>query len=351
LDVYALQRPDDFTFGAALGYAGPDVRHGSVGFDGDTNTMRFGGVYENTKLIDGLQFRLFGFYADVGAGPPPHTGADRAFYGAHGNFADGDYNWMGGTRVGYDLDGDVFDLGVYGEFARSGGLDRKATQIGVRDVTANGNAFGAAVMPSLDLTSVDLSFIGQFFMADGGQYTGSEGLLFDYGFVGMKGSQIGGLNMSRFAGWHPSAYVGTRGVYYTPQDVSRKSGTMLVHGGVGAELVERVQLDLDAWWFKDTGRTNLDDFDNLSQIADELPFGYTEADLIPQERLSKSLGLELDARVGYTPSDLLGFYVQGGLFLPGEYYKIEIPRTGGTALGAEDPANFWAVLGGASLTF
>ncbi len=351
VDYYAPGRPDDVPFAAALGYAGPDTEYGSVGFGGDTDTFRFGGIYENTELIDGLHVRLFGFYADIGAGLPPHTGADRAFYGSHGNFSDNDFTWMGGTRVGYDLDGDVFDLGIYGEFARSGGIDRKATQIGVRDVTANGNAFGGAVVPELDLSSVDLSFIAQFFMADGARHTGAEGLLYNYGFVSMKGDQIGGVNMNRAAGWHPSAYVGTQGVHYSPQDTSRKSGTMLLHGGVGVDLIEKVQLGLDAWWFRDTGSSNLEDFDDLDQIADELPFGYTEADLIPQERLGKTLGLELDARLGYTPSSLLAFYVQGGLFLPGPYYEIEIPRTGGTALGAEDPVNFWSVIAGASLNF
>ncbi len=351
IDVYALQRPDDVSIGAALGYAGPDQRYPTVGFDGDTNTIRFGGVYENTEIVDGLGIRLFGFYADIGAGPAPHTGADRAFYGAHGNFADNDFNWMGGARVGYDLDTDVFDLGIYGEFARSGGIDRKATQIGVRDVTANGNAFGGALEPRVDLGDIDLRAIGQFFYADGGSYTGEEGLLFNYGFVGMKGAQVGGLNMSRFAGWHPSAYVGTRGVYHTPQDTSRKAGTMLIHGGIGAEFVDLVELDLDAYLMRDTSTSNLDNFDDLGDIADELPFGYTEADLIPQERLGRPLGVELNARLGLNPSEALSLYTMGGVFLPGSFYEIEIPRTGGTALGAEDPRTFWAILGGAALTF
>jgi hypothetical protein len=351
IDFYAPGRPDDIPFAAALGYAGPDPGYGSVGFGGDTDTFRFGGIYENTELIDDLHFRLFGFYADIGGGFGEHTGADRVFHGSHGNFSDNDFNWMGGTRIGYDLDGDVFDLGVYGEYARSGGIDRKATQIGVRDVTANGNAFGAAVVPELDLSSVDLSFIAQFFMAEGGQYTGAEGLLYNYGFVSMKGDQIGGVNLDQGAGWHPSAYVGTLGVHYSPQDFVRKSGMMVLHGGAGVALMEMVELDLDIWWLRDTGASNLEGFDNLGEIADELPFGYTEADLIPQERLGKTLGMELDARLGYTPTSLLEFYLQGGMFLPGPYYEIEIPRTGGTARGAEDPVNFWSVVAGASLNF
>ncbi len=351
IDLYALQRPDDFTFGSALGYSGPDTNRSSVGFDGDTNTIRFGGVYENTELIDGLHVRVFGFYADIGAGSAPHTGADRVFYGAHGNFSDNDYNWMGGTRIGYDLDGEMFDLGIYGEFARSGGLDRKPVQIGVRDVTANGNAFGGTVAPTIDLADLDIRLLGQFFLADGANYTEAEGLAFNYGFVSMKGSQIGGLNMSRFAGWHPSAYVGTRGVHFSPQDISRKAGTMLLHGGLGFDIIDKVAFDLDLWWFKDTSSTGITDFDDLDQLADELPFGYTEADLIPQERLGKALGMELDARVAYTPSEMLSLYVQTGIFLPGAFYQIEIPRTGGTALGAESPANFWALLAGATVNF
>lgn len=351
LDLYALQRPDDISFGAALGYAGPDVQYSSVGFNGDTNTMRFGGVYELTELVEGLAVRAFGFYADIGAGPAPHTGADKVFYGAHGNFADNDYNWMGGLRAGYDLDLDMFKLGVYGEYARSGGLDRKATQVGVRDVAADGNAFGGAIQPQLDLDNLTIRLIGQFFYADGASYTEAEGLAFNYGFVSMKGAQAGGLNMSRFAGWHPSAYVGTRGVHFDPHDISRKAGTMTLHAGLGFDLIEKIAIDFDLYTFQDTSSTGITDFDNLDQLSDELPFGYTEADLIPQERLGRSLGLELNARVGYTPSDLLALYVQGGMFTPGAFYEIEIPRTGGTALGAEEPANFWAVLGGATVTF
>lgn len=351
IDLYALQRPDDFTFGAALGYAGPDVSSSAVGFDGDTNTTRFGGVYENTEMVDGLEIRLFGFYADIGAGAAPHTGADRVFYGAHGNFSDNDYNWMGGTRIGYTLDGESFDLGIYGEFAQSGGVDRKPTQIGVRDVTASGSAFGGAVTPALDMESLDIRFIVQFFMAQGGQYTGEEGLLFNYGFVSFKGAQAGGLNTSTFAGWHPSAYVGTRGVHHSPQDVSRKAGTMMLHGGAGFDIVDKLHIDLDGWFFKDTGVSFLDGFDDLGTIADELPFGYTEADLIPQERLGKPLGTELNLQLGFDPSEALALHVRGGMLLPGAFYKIEIPRTGGTALGAESPATFWAVTAGATVSF
>ena len=49
--------------------------------------------------------------------------------------------------------------------------------------------------------------------------------------------------------------------------------------------------------------------------------------------------------------EVLGFYLQYGMFMPGGFYQIEIPRTGGTALGAETPANFWALLAGATVTF
>jgi len=140
-------------------------------------------------------------------------------------------------------------------------------------------------------------------------------------------------------------------VHHTPQDISRKAGTMVIHGGIGADVVERVSIDLHAWYLKDTSSTNLPGFDDLGDIADELPFGYTEADLIPQERLGRTLGIELDARLGYRASNALVFYTAGGIFMPGSFYEVEIPRTGGTALGAEDPATFWALLGGASLAF
>ena len=352
IDVYSSAlRPDDLNVGAAINSIGEPISTSAARYDGDTQTYRMGAVYENTELIKGLQLRGFGFYADIGGTGPYGTGSDRTFGGAHGNIPDNDYTWMAGTRIGYELANDSFKLLAYGEFAHSGGLDRKATNLGLYDVKTNGNAFGAAVVPEATLTpNFGLRGRIQFFMADGGQYTGDEGIQFNHGFVSFKGNQAGGLAADRIAGWHPSAYVSTGGIDESANDRERKAGTMVLHAGVGAELIKKLDVDFDFYYFADTSSSNLDQ-SRVVSAGTQLPFGYDEFDLRAQERFGKTLGMEIDGRLGFRPNELLSFWTQGALFLPGDFYKIEIDRRAGTALGSTDPVNFWAVSVGSSIYF
>ena len=51
-------------------------------------------------------------------------------------------------------------------------------------------------------------------------------------------------------------------------------------------------------------------------------------------------------------SNTISVFAQGGVFMPGEFYEIEVLRGAGgdiTALGSEDPRNFWVVTGGLNL--
>jgi hypothetical protein len=344
LDVYAANsRPDQIDFAQPSSSSSRPT----VGFDGDTNTMRFGAVYDNTHLVDGLDLRVFGFYADIGAGG---TGSDRVLQGSAGNFSDADFVWMGGGRAAYRLTADAFSVDVWGEFARSGGVDRKATHLGLYDVTTNGNAFGGGIQPRMESPVFGVHGQLGFFMAEGAQYTGGEGLLFNHGFVSFKGDHVGGLNMNRYAGWHPSTYLGTNGIYSAPQDTNRMSGTMSLHGGLGLEFSEALTLDFDFWYFADTSTSNLDPTLALT-VADELPFGYTLADLEAQERFGKPLGVEIDARLGYQANEHLSLYSTFGLFEPSEFYQIEIDRSAGTARGSMDAQEFWAVSTGLDLRY
>jgi hypothetical protein len=330
-------------------------------FRGDTDVYRYGGVYELLDVVDGLDLRAFGFGAYIGAGRgaqvgEPTTGTDITRVGTAGNFADDDYNFMFGARTNYTLDLEDLEVGVMAEFARSEGLDRRNTKVGLYDVNTNGNAYGAGANVLADLGAIDLDARLRFFRADGSNYTEEGGLLFSHGFTSMKGSETGGINMQRYAGWHPSAYVsGFEGIADSPQDISRKAGTQSLHGGLGFLFVDQIRLDVDAWYFQDTSETNLD----MSRIDEiEIPdaWGMNESELYAQERLGKTLGTELNAALTYIANDALSLYAVGGIFMPGDFYETRIERTAGTALGAEDddPDNletFWVAAGGATLAF
>ena len=348
-DVYAANaRPRDVDFADYLGGSQTELN-----FRGDTNTLRFGGLYRNEdKLIDGFDFRAFGFYADIGAGG---TGYDRSYRGTLGNFTDNDYTWMAGTRAGYEISGDKLNLRGYGEYARSGGIDRKDTEVGLYDVETSGNAFGGALIGSYELPDLEVELRTQYFRADGGQYAEENGAQFNHGFVSFKGSQTGGMNMDRYAGWHPSAYIGSMGVRDNPNDTSRRSGTQTIRAGVGTTLLEDYEIRFDVWHFKDTSSTNFDQ-DRIDSVSQDLPFGYSRADLEAQKRFGDTLGTEFDLAINASVNEALSLYGVGGLFIPGEFYETEIDRTAGTALGATDgdPSklkNFWAVSGGATLEF
>jgi hypothetical protein len=331
-------------------------------FRGDVNVYRFGGVYELLDAVEGVDLRAFAFGSHIGAtravaaDNETSTGADRSHQGAIGNVADGDYTWMVGSRLNYTLELDTLELGVMGEFARSGGIDRKSRHLGFYDVTSNGNAYGAAAHVSQASPTVGVDGRLRFFYADGASYTEEEGLPFNYGFVSMKGSQIGGVAMSRYAGWHPSAYVsGFKGHDHAPQDIERKAGIMSVRAGVGFEFAEKVRLDLDAWHFQDASESNFD-IERAEEVGAQTEWGYSEAELLAQERLGKTLGNEIDAAVTYFANEALSLYAIGGIFLAGEFYETPITRNAGTSLGAPEGEasqleDFWLVAGGMTLAF
>ena len=345
----AQYRPDEVDF-----YTRQLTPTSNVNFRGQAATQRYGAVYENTEVLDGLEVRAFGFFADIGAGSnrADGTAGDLCYGGQLCNYTDNDYNWMAGARAGYFFEDDAekIRVGGYGEYARSGGLDRKDTRVGLYDVPAEGDAFGGGLLADFDLGSISLGAASQYFRADGPSYSSVDGVLFNHGFVGFKGAHVGGGIADDTLGWHPSAYVSaTNGVDQTPQDQQRKSGTQSIYAGgrVGA-LEEMIDVRLGAWFFQSLGNFEASDED-VNRIAEDLPFGYTLADLQAQQRLGKRLGTELDAGVSVKAYERVNVFGQGALFLPGEFYQGEISRTGGTALGSDDPVNAWMVSAGISM--
>lgn len=351
LDFYASNAsPEDADF---VDYAGrnPTI----AGFRGDTNTMRFGGVYKNTSLLEGLDLRAFGFYADIGASTRSvSTGADRTRAGKLGNFSDNDYSWMTGARAAYDWDFDSGSLGGFAEGAYSDGIDRKDTEIGLLDVRTNGFAVGFGVRGDVEFSNLKLDWLGRFFHAQGGAYSSDSGVQYSHGFTSFKGDEVGGLNLERYLGFHPSSYVSVNGVADHPNDMDRKAGTRFFQLSLGLDIGEKFRTEIGGWYLFDTSISNFNQ-DRIDQVASDLPFGYTKADLEAQQRFEKPIGGELDLSVLYRANKALRFYARGGMFFPGPFYRIEIDRnaTQGTkpALGSSEPANFWALLAGTSLKF
>lgn len=342
----AQYRPDEVDF-----YTRQTTPTAYTNFRGQAATQRYGAIYENTEAVDGLEFRAFGFYSDIGAGSNRAIGtaADLCYAGALCNFTDNDYNWMAGSRVGYFLESDTAEFGVYGEYARSGGVDRRRTDLGLRDITSDGNAFGGGLSGGIELGSLSLGGAFQYFRADGASYGSNDGIQFNHGFVGFKGAHVGGGIADDTLGWHPSAYVSaTNGVDQTPQDQQRKGGTQSIFAGLELGIMDKADLTAGVWLLQDTGSGGLSD-EEIDAKSGDLPFGYSQADFIAQQRLGKSLGTELDLGLSVKADDRINIFGQGGLFLPGEFYNTEISRTGGTALGSDNPVNAWMVSGGISI--
>jgi hypothetical protein len=323
---------------------------------------RYGGVYELLDLMDMFDVRAFAFGSHIGAARAAQeddetsNSAEISADGALANFTDKDTTWMAGARANYSYEAPSFNFGLMAEYARSGGIDHKPEYLGLYDAETSGNAFGAGAYAGTDGRTVDIDGRLRFFRADGNNNTGDEGLLYNHGFVSMKGSQVGGIAMDRYAGWHPSAYVsGFEGITDNPQDTDRKAGTMSVHAGVGVLLADTLRIDLDGWYYQDTSETNFDVAD-AEEVANDTAWGQNQAELEAQERLGKTLGTEINAALTYVANDALSFYALSGIFFPGEFYEIPVQRTAGTALGAPDGdpnklEDFWMGAGGTTLRF
>ena len=78
------------------------------------------------------------------------------------------------------------------------------------------------------------------------------------------------------------------------------------------------------------------------------------AEFAAQERFGKSLGQAIDVQLTVAVNDALSFVGAGGVFLPGEFYEIEVDKVAGnqmTSLGHESPEMFWAASAGMEVSF
>jgi len=335
-----------------LGYQGyRSGRETTFGLRGDTVTLRTGGVYELDREAQPdwpIEARAYYFYASIGGGPIEHSGADITRGGLNGNYSDADYQHMMGVRAAYVRD---FESGgqvrVYGEFARSSGIDRKPEE--GRDVDTSGNAFGGGIdLEWAASEAVTLIAGAEFYRFDGSTYA-SDGLEFERGFVGFKGARIGGQTVGRLSGWRPASHVDPAGVQHTPHDLQRASGTQFGFGRLGVD-VYGTRLTADYWLLSDTGSTFLD-LDGIDDMP-EPPFGYTREEFEAQERLGRELGQAIDLRLSQPVGEIVQLEVGYSVFMPGAWYRIEVDRLAGevdTALGGQE--SFWLLDFGASVSF
>jgi hypothetical protein len=334
---------NDLPSASFVGYIGG--KEPVLGLRGDTYTLRTGGLYENVgTLVKGLMFKAYVFYADIGGGPVTETGADISYGGSLGNFSDNDWNMVAGGRAGYTYDFGTGTAGLYVDGAYSKGVDRKEAV--ARDTKADGlmigGGIGASVSPS-DSFKAELAL--DFYRFDGAEYD-ENGLVKNHGFVGFKGRQVGGLSIDRYAGWHPSAYVGSGGIERTPQNIENIGGKQFLHAGLKLTILQDLMLQGDFWMYQDTSSTKLD---MQRLITLDPPFGYSREEFAAEARLGKSLGNEVNVQASYQALKELQFYASSGLFMPGDFYKIPIARVAGTSLGGQ--ATFWGISGGAVVHF
>ncbi len=342
--------PFDFFSGQELPEAGytryTTGRDTTFGFDGDNFTYRSGAAYDATVNLPAQRLDLgaYYFFAGIGGSDYTGTGADISYGGQLGNFSDGDYQNLYGARAAWKLEvGGDADLatagatvvGVYLEGSMSQGVDRQPLVAAYDEVKTDGNAYGAGIDLSLPLSAVQIDLGGSFYHFDGGDYD-SNGMEFSGGFTGFRGSKVGGVAIGRLAGWRPSASLAPDGLDRSPQQQSRTAGTEFVSGTVSLTVAD-TSLKVSGWNYRDTSHTFVN-FGALELIP-EPPYGYSRAEIAAQKRLGKALGTEWEAVVSHR-IDELKLSAVGGIFLPDNFYEVEVDRIvdgDDTALGGSEP--------------
>ena len=333
------QDNDDVTF---VNFIGQNTMQ-SFGFRGQRMTRRHGAVLViNPEKLKALDVRAYGFYTDIGS---LGTGSDITYNGRLGNFSDNDWVSNFGLRASYTI-ADM--ITPFATFDASIGWDRKERV--TNDVDTTGFAWSAGVTARKNKDGpkdwgirAELSY----FEAMGGTWQ-DNGQQYSHGYVGMKARHIGGLLTNRFLGWHPTGYVGMFGISDNPQDTARKAGSRVITLNGNVALPGPLSLSAGYWYIGDTAFTSL-----VPSTIDTItpPFGYSRAEYEAQARFGKTLGHEVNFGFGLQASKALGFYARSGVFLPGDFYGIEIARAAGSSLGSSDPQLFWDVSAGTSLRF
>ncbi len=261
IDVYNnATNTQNANFVQYISYDAEKVKH----FNGDVNTARSGLLYRFPIIGDAdlggthLEARAFAYVAKFGGvnvAGVSNGGADRTNNGTSGNFTDNDFSGMRGVKVnaGYRS-----WLRTALTVSQSYGIDRKKLSVTYlpQDVDNNGKAYMGEV--ELSFFNRRILLLGSYFYAQGGRYY-ADGSQFSHGFVGFKAAHAGGLLTDLYYGIHPTAYTSSSGIYDTPYDRDRKSGTEVKHVGVALGILRNFYLKFDWWRLVDTNRVVLYD--------------------------------------------------------------------------------------------
>lgn len=337
-------------------YFSRDSTNKMPGLNGDVSTYRTGLVASFEPLMKKftdwrIDPRVYAFYARVRG---DNGGSDYSENGRIGNFSDNDWSGLFGGRVAAHLHENLSQFSqliVYVDGALSTGSDLKRQGQPIVDYATLGVGSGvtAKLKPMLQFLS-PLAEV-DFFYGQGPKYD-KNGNMVSHGFIGMRGDRIGGLLMRRYWGVRPSGYVGYNGIDDTPFDANRKSGSMLAHVGVGAEMWRKLVVRADLWHVQDTASTSLDLSPNNLDLVNN-PY-VSSAELEAQKRFGKTLGQEINLTVQYFPNPLLMFQLTGAIFIPGTFFDTpieDIVSKNGVPKGGPADADFWGFFLRSTLSF
>lgn len=311
-------------------------------FRGDALTRRYGAVARLDGIPGPIDALAYAFYSDIGG---RGTGSDLSYDGQLGNFVDND--WV--ANLGIRGTATFGPVRPFAHLDVSSGIDRK--ELVAQDVNTNGFAYGGGIVldgrSKLEDGGVGLWGQVSYFDAFGPAYS-ENGLAYSHGYVGMKGQQTGGMILNRFMGWHPTAYLGRNGIASSPQNLERISGTQVIHADFGLELPVGFTAWAGWWMMSDSGLTYLN-FSDLDSITP--PFGYSRSQFQAESRLGQGLANELDLTLGWAFGEHVDLTATGALVSPGAFFRTEIDRVAGTALGSVDAVSPWAVSAAARVEF
>jgi hypothetical protein len=338
-------------------YFARDANGKLPGLNGDVSTYRTGFSVSAEPFMKKIikTFRLdpraYAYYARVRGNK---GGSEYSENGVIGNFSDNDWSSLFGTRITAHLHEKFTffrQLIVYGDVGFSTGSDLKHQGQPSADYATV--AFGAGVSAQ---TKVLLGFLSplaelDFFFAQGPKYD-KNGNMVSHGFISMGGDRIGGTLLRRYWGVRPTGYVGYNGIYDTPFDANRKSGSMVLHAGAGTEINKNFVVRADIWHVQDTASTAVNfNPSNLDLINN--PY-VSRAELEAQGRFGKALGQEVNLTVQYFPNSLLMFQITAAMFFPGSFFSTsldDIVSKNGVPKGGPADADFMGMFLRSTLSF
>ena len=274
--------------------------------------------------------RAFGFYADIGS---QGTGSNRTFGGRTGNFTDNDYNWMAGTRIGYTFETDASrsadTASTRAPAASTVATNARASTTSTRTVThsappSTARSISASQCSTYRLVSISTPTAETMPSRTASSSTTDSSASREVRPVARRRPKSGlaPVGVHRAGAREPSARQ------------ARKSGTQVIHGGMGWDFDEMIGSTSTPGTSSTTTDTNFDVAEptrshRRATCRPAIPRGARGAGALrppPRHGIRRVLS--------YSPNDVLTVYALGTLFIPGDFYEIEIDEIAGDQLGA-----------------